>query len=52
MKLLVSLLAATRSESTGQTDQTLPNPLDIDKIATCGDDLSIAEAELCQVKVH
>ena len=49
MKLLVSLLATTRSESTGQT---LPNPLDINEIATCGADLSIAEVEACQVKVH
>ena len=52
MKLLVSLLAATKSDSTVSTDQTLPNLLDIDEIATCGADLSIAEVEACQVKVH
>ena len=46
MKLLVSLLAATKSDSTVSTDQTLPKLLDIDEIATCGADLSIAEIEV------
>ena len=49
MKLLVSLLAATRSEL---AVDSISNPQDIDEIAKCGADLSIAEVELCQVKKY
>ena len=52
MKLLVSLLAASKSESVASADRSLPNPINIDKIATCGADLSNAEVELCQVMVR